>query len=143
MWKAWQHVGFRRFVSDPRALCVGPRRSLCRAPALSMSDPGALCVGRQGSLCQTPALHRAQLRAVYNSAYMLGSDCTIEILLKKVGSISRAQQPAQDSDVLLYKRTACTYSAHAFLPILFGICSGIMFASLSVYVYLFVYMYVR
>ena len=43
------------------ALFVGPRRSVCQAPALSVSGPGALCVGAQrslspGALCRAPAL---------------------------------------------------------------------------------------
>ena len=33
-------------MSGRGTLCVGPRRSLCRAPALSASGPGVFCVGR-------------------------------------------------------------------------------------------------
>ena len=55
-------VGPRRFsVSGPGALCVGALRSLCRAPALSVSGP-ALCVGARRSrhcLCRGPALSRS------------------------------------------------------------------------------------
>ena len=63
----------RRSASSPSALCVGPRRSLCRAvcgaPAFSVSGPGALslsvsgpsalcglCVGPRRSKCRAPAL---------------------------------------------------------------------------------------
>ena len=48
-------------VSGPSALCVGPRRSLCRAPALFASGPGALCrelasgPGKD-SFCRVPAV---------------------------------------------------------------------------------------
>ena len=55
--------GPARSVSGPGALCVGARRSLCRAPALSVSvsGPGALCVGPWRSLCRGGALCRAAL----------------------------------------------------------------------------------
>ena len=59
---AWRSLAFcvvpPRFLC-PSALCVGPRRSLCRGPALSVSGPGALCVGARLSLCRpcrAPAL---------------------------------------------------------------------------------------
>ena len=47
-------------MSGPRALCVGPRRSLCQAPAFPLCvgagrslcrGPGALCVRARRSLC--------------------------------------------------------------------------------------------
>ena len=45
-------LALRARRSSPDALCVGPRRALCRAPALSVSGPGAVCVGTQHSLCR-------------------------------------------------------------------------------------------
>ena len=45
-------------VSCPRAFCVPAlsRRFLCLAPALSVSGPSALCVGPRRSLCRGPVL---------------------------------------------------------------------------------------
>ena len=48
--------GARRFVSGPGALCVRPRRSVCRALALCVSGPGALCVRPRRSMYRAPAL---------------------------------------------------------------------------------------
>ena len=41
-------------LSCPEILCVGPRPSLCRAPAIFVSGPAALCVGARSSLCPGP-----------------------------------------------------------------------------------------
>ena len=46
---------FEKFLLQSSAVCVGPRRSLCRAPTLAVSGPAALCLG-PGALCRALAL---------------------------------------------------------------------------------------
>ena len=58
-----------RSLRQAGALCVGPRHSLSRAPALSVSGPSALCVG-------PTALHHIQLTKVESIASKLDSDST-------------------------------------------------------------------
>ena len=67
-------------VSGPGALCVRPRRCLCRGPALSVSGPGAVCVGARRSLCQAPALSVSGPGAVCGAALSVsgpGSLCVV------------------------------------------------------------------
>ena len=55
-------------MSGPGALCVGPRRSLCWAPALTVCwRPGALCVGFRRFLCRG-SVSRCRAPAVSVSA---------------------------------------------------------------------------
>ena len=85
-------------------LFVGKLGSLCRAPARcvgpwhSVSGPALRrSVSDSGALCRAPAVPHGQFKTMYHAAYMLDSEGIIEILLKNVGNISIAQQPARDS----------------------------------------------
>ena len=55
--------------------------------------------------------------------------CAIEILLTSFGSMSCAQQPlTRDSAICNSKKQSLLFSfkTHVFLPILFGVCAGII-----------------
>ena len=88
----------RRSVSSPIAVCVGPRRSLCRGPALlrsfcqvpalSVSGPGALCVRALHSsdvLCRGPAFSQSEPGAL--------SFCVCVSGIARPGSLSLVSAP--------------------------------------------------
>ena len=68
------NISIEIFLLQNLAVCVGPRHSLCRALALSVSGPGALCVGPRRFLCRALALHHVQLTNVYFIAGMCHCD---------------------------------------------------------------------
>ena len=72
-------------------MCVRPRRSLCRAPALSVSGPGAVCVSGPfafcvsgpGALCRAAAVSVTGLSASNPVALFVGGLCRGPALARK------------------------------------------------------------
>ena len=60
---------------------------------------------------------------------MFDSDCAIEMLPENVDGIYHVHSSQHEIALIQYsaKKKACTYSAHAFLPILFGVCADIIY----------------
>ena len=67
------------------------------------------------------ALEGMRLACVFRSMYAPLKPC-----VKNVGSMSHSSSQHKIGQYAIRKRKACNYSAHAFLPILFGVCAAII-----------------
>ena len=144
-------VGARRSVSGPGALCVGARRSfrrgrrsLCRGPPLSVeSRRRGPAVLSQDSIFQVCRVWRflsvsrgPTICASGPGALCVGAPCclsgthvrAIEVLLIKCWQhvMCAAAINMRWRNVQFERSNACNYSPHACLPILFGVCAGIV-----------------